>query len=286
MPASPSGARLAVLGSQTELDPVADIRILNVTKIYPTGGESLVALDGITLDVAERGFVSLLGPSGCGKSTLLHIVAGLLKPSSGEIIVDGAEVVRPLTSAGVVFQTDVLLEWRTSLQNVMLAADARDGRTAGALGRARHLLNAVGLAGFEEKLPHELSGGMRQRVALCRALFGDPRRLLMDEPFGALDAITRDQLGLDLQQIWLSERKTVLFVTHSIEEAVFLSDNVVVMTPRPGRIDDVLHINLPRPRTLSMRQSPEFAAYATQIRQIFLARGVLREEPPVAGHVT
>jgi NitT/TauT family transport system ATP-binding protein len=176
-----------------------------------------------------------------------------------------------------VFQNPVLLEWRTALGNVMLQAEAKKLERGSAERRARALLAAVGLAGFEDKYPHELSGGMRQRVSICRALIHDPPQLLMDEPFGALDALTRDQLVLDLQRICNERRMTVLFITHSVPEAVFLSDQVIVMTPRPGRIDRVIDIELPRPRTLALRETPEFARYNREILDLFLARGVLRE---------
>jgi NitT/TauT family transport system ATP-binding protein len=186
-------------------------------------------------------------------------------------------VARPRTEIGIVFQSPVLLEWRTALGNVMLQAEAKKLERAAAERRARKLLDAVGLGGFEHKYPHELSGGMRQRVSLCRALIHEPDQLLMDEPFGALDALTRDQLVLDLQQICSQRRMSVLFITHSVPEAVFLSDRILVMTPRPGRVDRVIEIGLPRPRTLAMRDRPEFAAYSREILDLFLARGVLRE---------
>ena len=187
---------------------------------------------------ASRGeFVSILGPSGCGKSTLLMIAAGLLSASDGSVIVDGRPVTKPRTDLGIVFQSPVLLEWRTALGNIMLQAEARKLDRREAEERARELLASVGLAGFADKYPHELSGGMRQRVSICRALIHNPPQLLMDEPFGALDALTRDQLVIDVQRIWNERRITALFITHSVAEAVFLSDRVIVMTPRPGRID-------------------------------------------------
>jgi NitT/TauT family transport system ATP-binding protein len=191
------------------------------------------------------------------------IAAGLLRPSSGAVSIDGAPVTRARTDIGIVFQSPVLLEWRTALGNVMLQAEAKKLERTAAKRRARDLLGAVGLGGFEDKYPHELSGGMRQ--------------LLMDEPFGALDALTRDQLVLDLQQICNQRRMTVLFVTHSVPEAVFLSDRIMVMTPRPGRLDRMIDIELPRPRTLAMRETPKFAGYIREILDLFLARGVLRE---------
>jgi NitT/TauT family transport system ATP-binding protein len=251
--------------------------VQGVSKVYASQDGPVRALDRVSVRARRGEFVSVVGPSGCGKSTLLMITAGLLRPSGGVIIVDGRSIIRPRTDIGIVFQNPVLLEWRTALGNVMLQAEAKKLERESAEARARDLLRAVGLSGFEDKYPHELSGGMRQRVSLCRALIHDPPQLLMDEPFGALDALTRDQLVLDLQQIWNERRMTVLFITHSVPEAVFLSDHVVVMTPRPGRVDRVIDIALPRPRTLALRETAEFAAYSRQILDLFVARGVLRE---------
>jgi NitT/TauT family transport system ATP-binding protein len=253
------------------------LRLQGLSKVYATRDGPVRALDQVSVSERRGEFLSILGPSGCGKSTLLMIAAGLISPSSGEVAVDGMPVTQPRTDIGIVFQSPVLLEWRTALGNVMLQAEAKKLDHNAATRRARELLASVGLAGFEDKYPHELSGGMRQRVSLCRALIHNPPLLLMDEPFGALDALTRDQLVLDLQQIWNERRMTVLFITHSVPEAVFLSDRVVVMTPRPGQIDRVIDIDLPRPRTLAMREAPEFARYSREILDLFLARGVLRE---------
>ncbi len=253
------------------------LSIQNLSKVYATGEGPVRALDQVSLDTHRGQFLSILGPSGCGKSTLLMIAAGLVPASSGAVYVEGERVTRPRTDIGIVFQSPVLLEWRTALENVMLQAEARKLDRAEAERNARRLLESVGLAGFENKYPHELSGGMRQRVSICRALVHSPHQLLMDEPFGALDALTRDQIALDLQKLWNDRQMTVLFVTHSLAEAVFLSDRVVVMTPRPGRIDTVIDIDLPRPRTLAVRDTPQFAAYSRQIRDLFLASGVLRE---------
>ena len=251
--------------------------VQGLSKVYATHDGPVRALEQVSVEARRGEFLSVLGPSGCGKSTLIMIAAGLLRPSSGTVSIDGALVTRPRTDIGIVFQSPVLLEWRTALGNVMLQAEAKKLERTAARRRARELLGAVGLSGFEDKYPHELSGGMRQRVSLCRALIHNPNQLLMDEPFGALDALTRDQLVLDLQQIWNERRMTVLFVTHSVPEAVFLSDRVMVMTPRPGRVDRMIDIELPRPRTLAMRETPEFAAYIREILDLFLARGVLRE---------
>ncbi len=257
--------------------PAAYLRVADLSKIYATRDGVVRALDRVSLDQPRGEFLSILGPSGCGKSTLLMIAAGLLPASSGLITVEGEPVDSPRTSIGIVFQSPVLLEWRTALGNVLLQTEARGLPYAASEARARDLLAAVGLAGFEEKYPHELSGGMRQRVSICRALIHGPDHLLMDEPFGALDSLTRDQLVLDLQHLWMRQCMTVLFITHSVAEAVFLSDRVVVMSPRPGRIDRIIDIDLPRPRTLAMRETPEFAAYSRQIMELFLARGILNE---------
>ena len=253
------------------------LSIENLTKVYATRNGPVRALDGVSLSAKRGEFLSILGPSGCGKSTLMMIAAGLVSASTGVVAVEGEPVRKPRTNVGIVFQSPVLLEWRTAIANVMLQAEARKLERNAAEKRARELLKSVGLQGFEEKYPHELSGGMRQRVSICRALIHNPPQLMMDEPFGALDALTRDQLVLDIQQIWNELRTTVLFITHSVAEAVFLSDRIVVMTPRPGQIDCVISVDLPRPRTLALRESPEFANYSRQIFDRLLARGVLHE---------
>jgi NitT/TauT family transport system ATP-binding protein len=249
----------------------------NLSKIYVTDEGTVRALDRVSLTQRRGEFVSIVGPSGCGKSTLLMIAAGLTSLSDGEVRVNEKPVVGPRTDVGIVFQNHVLLDWRTALENVMLQAQARKLDRQASEARARELLRAVGLAGFEDKYPKSLSGGMKQRVSICRALIHDPPHLLMDEPFGALDALTRDQLVLDLQKICSERSTTILFITHSIAEAVFLSDRVVVMTPRPGKIDRILDIDLPRPRTLAMRDSAKFVEYSREILDVFLAHGVLHE---------
>ena len=236
----------------------------------------MAALEDVTLSVAEGEFVSILGPSGCGKSTLLLIVAGLLPASAGEVRVADRPVTRAQTDVGIVFQNPVLLDWRTVIRNVLLQVESRRLDVAACRPKALALLRSVGLEGFEEKYPFELSGGMRQRTAICRALIHDPPLLLMDEPFGALDALTREQMRLDIERLWLETRKTVLFITHSIPEAILLSDRVVVMSPRPGRIEQVFDIRLPRPRRLAVQESAEFGAHVKAITALFLARGVLR----------
>jgi NitT/TauT family transport system ATP-binding protein len=258
------------------------IEVDNVTKLYVGGASGVVrALHDISFEVSEGEFVSLLGPSGCGKSTLLAIVAGLIPLSGGSVRIADREVDGPQTNIGFAFQSDVLLEWRTALDNVLLQTEARKSRREDGGFKPRErglaLLSSMGLGGFENALPHQLSGGMRQRVAICRALIHDPPILLMDEPFGALDALTRDQMGLDLLHLWDEHPRTAMFVTHSIPEAVFLSDRVVVMTPRPGHVDEIIDVHLPRPRRVGMRQAPEFHEDVAKIRDIFLAGGVLHE---------
>ena len=256
---------------------MAYIEIRGVGKTYHSARGSLRALEPLDLAIAEQQFVSLVGPSGCGKSTLLMIVAGLLAPSEGEVRIQSARVAGPYTDLGMVFQRDVLLDWRDALSNVLLQAEMRDQDRRAWEPRARELLRLVGLDGMERKFPWELSGGMRQRVAICRALLHDPPLLLMDEPFGALDALTRDQMNLELLRIWSERRITSLLITHSIPEAVFLADRVIVMTPRPGRIDEELAIDLPRPRPMDSTSDPEFGHYAGHIRRFFKAQGVLSE---------
>jgi len=252
------------------------IELRGVSKTYAATDGAVTALEDVSLEVGAGEFVSILGPSGCGKSTLLLIVAGLLPASAGEVRVGGRPVTRPQTEVGIVFQNPVLLDWRTVLRNVLLQVESRGLDLEIYRPKARALLRSVGLEGFEDRYPFELSGGMKQRAAICRALIHDPPLLLMDEPFGALDALTREQMRLDIERLWLASRKTVLFITHSISEAVLLSDRVVVMSPRPGRIDTVFDIALPRPRHLRVQESPEFGRYLAAITQLFLARGVLR----------
>jgi NitT/TauT family transport system ATP-binding protein len=254
------------------------IGLRGVSKRYLTAsGDPVEALGEIDLDIAAGEFVSIVGPSGCGKSTMMMLISGLIPATTGTITVGGKPVKGAVSRAGIVFQRDVLLDWRTVFGNVMLPIEIKKLDKATHVGKARELLRSVGLAEFEEKYPAELSGGMRQRVSICRALVQDPGLLLMDEPFGALDALTREQMNLDLQRIWLRDRNTVVFITHSIEEAVLLSDRVVVMTSRPGRIADILDIALPRPRGAHTRSERPFVESVERIRRHFMALGVLSE---------
>jgi NitT/TauT family transport system ATP-binding protein len=262
----------------TALDSGTQITLRGVSKRYMTAsGDAVDALGEVDLDIAAGEFVSIVGPSGCGKSTLMMLVSGLIPVTSGTISVGGTPVKGAVSQAGIVFQRDVLLDWRTVLANVMLPVEIKKLDRESRLKKARDLLRSVGLTGFEEKYPGELSGGMRQRVSICRALVQDPGLLLMDEPFGALDALTREQMNLDLQRIWLRDRNTVLFITHSIEESVLLADRVVVMSSRPGRIADILKVDLPRPRGAHSRSEPAFVDSVERIRRHFMALGVLSE---------
>jgi NitT/TauT family transport system ATP-binding protein len=251
------------------------IRLDHVTKTYRTQrGELVRALEDITLHVRENEFVTIVGQSGCGKSTLLKLVAGLVSVSDGSIHVRDQLVHEPFRDVGIVFQDPVLLPWRTVFGNVMFSIEMLGLEAGSCRDRARTLLDLAGLGAFATKFPRELSGGMQQRVAICRALVHDPGLLLMDEPFGALDAMTREEMSFELLRIWDERRKTILFVTHSIPEAILLADRVVVMTPRPGRIAEVLEIELPRPRTVQLEFDERFKAYSQAIRaHIFASRG-------------
>jgi NitT/TauT family transport system ATP-binding protein len=254
----------------------ADIEFDALCHTFQRGGMVTQALDGVNLAVQPGELVVVVGPSGCGKSTLLRIAAGLLPFTSGRVRVGGHDVAGPQTSLGIVFQSPVLLEWRNVLDNVLVQLELRGMDPGLYRERAQKLLADVGLDGFTDRRPRELSGGMRQRVAIVRALIHDPPLLMMDEPFGALDALTREQMRIDLEKIWLAQRHTLIFITHGIAEAVALADRVVVMTPRPGRIEKIIDIDLPRPRDKAVVTSPRFAQYCDQITECFMRYGVIR----------
>jgi NitT/TauT family transport system ATP-binding protein len=251
------------------------IAIRHLSKTYGGRREGVTALSDIDCSIADGEFLSIVGPSGCGKSTLLKILAGLMPASSGDALLNGTPIDGPRHDIGVVFQSPVLFPWRSVLGNVLLPVDVqrlgRDKMTK----RALDLLALVGLTGFERRYPWELSGGMQQRVALVRALIHDPALLLMDEPFGALDAMTREQMNAELQRIWMESRKTVVFITHSTSEAVFLGDRVMVMTPRPGKVGDLFTVDLPRPRALDVMTTDAFGVYVRRIRKSLNAGGGL-----------
>jgi NitT/TauT family transport system ATP-binding protein len=246
------------------------ISIAGLGKVYVTSrGEEIAALTNVDLDIADGEFVTVVGPSGCGKTTLLKILAGIMRSSSGNVMLNGVPVEKPSRDVGVVFQQPILLPWRTVLTNMLLPVELQHRDRLAHLARARQYLLLAGLDGFENKYPHELSGGMQQRVGIGRALVHDPAVLLMDEPFGALDAMTRDFMNIELLRIWDESRKTVMLITHSIAEAVLLADRVVVMSPRPGRIVEVVPVELSRPRTLDMINSDAFGRYVKSIRRHF-----------------
>jgi NitT/TauT family transport system ATP-binding protein len=251
------------------------IEIDGVTKVYQTAGGPVESLRPLTFDIADGEFMAIVGPSGCGKSTLLKMVAGLLPVTAGEIRLGGTRVNGPPDDVGIVFQSPVLLAWRSVLENVMLQIDMRHLGRKAYLPKARALLELVGLKGFEQRYPWELSGGMQQRASICRALVHDPRVLLMDEPFGALDAMTREKMNVELQRIWYETKKTVMFITHSIPEAVFLADRVLVMSERPGSIAAIYDVHLPRPRSLKAMGEREFIELTQTIRRHFYAQGTL-----------
>jgi len=255
-------------GAPARNDPL--VRVSGLEKIYATRDKGSVhALHDIRLDVAEGEFITIVGPSGCGKSTLLKILAGILDKSAGRVEIAGQAIDGPNRDLGVVFQAPVLLPWKSVIDNVLVPAVIQKRDRVAARERAHKLLQMVGLEGFEHKYPRELSGGMQQRVGICRALIHEPAFLLMDEPFGALDAMTRESMNLELMRIWKDLGATILLVTHSIPEAVFLADRVVVMSPRPGRISEVIEVDLPRPRRMEMFNTPEFGAYVGRIRRHF-----------------
>jgi NitT/TauT family transport system ATP-binding protein len=246
------------------------IQIRHLSKIFGRSKvDEVTALTDINCAIAKGSFVSVVGPSGCGKSTLLRIIAGLLPATHGSIVMDGQRIAGTRRDVGVVFQNSVLLPWRNVLDNVLLPAEVLGLDMKAARLRAMELLRLVRLEGFEHMLPRQLSGGMQQRASIARALLHDPKVLLMDEPFGALDAMTREQMNLELQRIWSESGKTVILITHSIPEAVFLGDVVFVMTPRPGALRRVIRVDLPRPRDTDAMGAPEFTKVGHEIRELF-----------------
>lgn len=260
------------------------IEVVQLRKVFrqSTSGQLVVAIEQLDLHIASREVVAIVGQTGCGKSTFFDLMIGLEQPTAGSIVIGGKTPYGDFDhfrgQIATVFQQDRLLPWRSALDNVQLPLELMGVPDEERRDRSMAWLKRLGLESFANAYPRELSGGMRQRVAICRALLGNPSLLLMDEPFGALDAMTREQMNLDLQRIWLQDRKTVLFITHSISEAVFLSDRVIVMSPRPGRIAADIRIDLPRPRKLSMREESSFGRYVAGIRETFQSFGLLKED--------
>ncbi len=239
--------------------------------------KNVEAIADVSLQVDDRQFVSIVGPSGCGKSTLLRLISGLIQPTSGNIFVRGLPVSKPVLNIGMVFQSPVLLPWRTSLNNVLFVAEMGGQAPAKYRDRALELIKLAGLSGFEQRRPHELSGGMQQRVAICRALLLNPPLVLMDEPFGALDIITRERMGFELEKMWNVSKNTVIFVTHSISEAVLLSDSIIVMSARPGRIMQTFPVDLPRPRGRELLSHPDFVRLSAEVRSCIEAASAAEE---------
>lgn len=234
--------------------------------IFPDGNSGLQALEDITFSVSAEQFVCVLGPSGCGKTTLLRLMAGLLSPTSGEIIFENSSPASSPHRVGMVFQKANLMPWRTVVENILLPLEIQHLPRQDALEKAKALIELVGLVGFEHSFPRDLSGGMAQRVAIARALIHEPDLLLLDEPFGSLDALTRERMGSELTRIWQARRKTVIMVTHSISEALFLADRVLVLSPRPGKLCQDLTVSLTRPRLEEIRYTQDFSSLARQVR--------------------
>ncbi len=266
----------------------ATITIDHVTKIFGEDtNKPFQALKDVSMDIKAGEFVSVVGPSGCGKSTLMLMIAGLLSRSSGDIVIAGKSVTAPITDVGITFQDHLLLDFRTAEDNVLLQAEIRGLPKAELKRRSDELFEQLRLSHAKRRYPVQLSGGMRQRVSLIRTLVHDPSLILMDEPFGALDALTRLQVRTDLEQLWLRRRPTVVFITHSVEEAVGLSDRVFVMSPSPGAVVDVIDVELPRPRPIVLGEAPDFASYVDRIYRRFQEMGVLHGiELPTQGEAT
>ncbi|MBQ1041726.1 MULTISPECIES: ABC transporter ATP-binding protein [unclassified Micromonospora] len=274
--ATKATARRAQTQAPASVSEDSWIEIDGLDKEYrPRKSAPTLALSDINLTVRRGEFISVVGPSGCGKTTLLKILAGLSPKTGGAVRIAGRDVTKPLPEVGMVFQAPTLLPWRTIFDNVMVPAEIQRLDPRRHRERAQQLLEMVGLNGFEQKYPHELSGGMQQRAGICRALVHDPAVLLMDEPFGALDAMTREYMNVELLRIWQESNQTIVLVTHSIPEAVFLSDRVVVLSPRPGRIAEVMDIDLERPRELGIMSSDRAGVYVERIRRHFNAAGVI-----------
>lgn len=250
------------------------VEVKELSKTFDTEGNPVPALDEVNLHVQDNEFVSIVGPSGCGKSTLLEIIAGLIEPSKGEVCFDGEQTNGPHPAAGIVFQEDSTFPWRTVLENVAFGLEMKGVGKAERFEKARDMINLVGLTGFEDRYPSELSGGMRQRVAIARTIVMNPKVLLMDEPFGALDEQTRLLLGEELLRIWEQTGATALFITHSIEEAVLLSDRVVAMSARPGHLKKIVPISLGRPRDSSIIGSAEFGRLTGEIWEVLRAESM------------
>lgn len=264
-------------GTNTNMDGrnVGDsISIDNVSMTFGEGENAFHAMGPVDVEIKPGEFVSVLGPSGCGKSTLALIIAGLQKPSTGKIKVGDTLLTKPMTDVGIVFQEHLLLEFRTAMGNVMLQQQIRRLEKTAFRKRADELFAKLNLTGAEDKYPAQLSGGMRQRVAIVRALVHDPSILLMDEPFGALDAITRTQARHDLELLWMETKKSVVFITHSVDEAVGLSDRVLIMSKSPGKIHEEIEIDLPRPRPINIGNNPEFSQYTDKIYATFEELGI------------
>jgi NitT/TauT family transport system ATP-binding protein len=266
----------------THTNGVVKLDLNSISKIYTQRGRPFAALKEVSLQIQAGEFISIVGASGCGKTTLLRIVDGLISPTRGSVFVDGKPATRPGPDRGFVFQQDALFPWRTVLDNIVFGLEVQGKPKREARARADRLIQLVGLGGFEQHFPHELSGGMRQRANLARALTIDPDILLMDEPFASLDAQTREIMQAELLRVWRSNRKTVLFVTHQIDEAVYLADRVVVMTSRPGQVKAVLDVNIVRPRDLSVKRTAEFLGLVDEIwkmieEEVKAALGVTRD---------
>ncbi len=261
------------MDARTVVEPGSHIRVEGLTVAYekPRGSGTFVAVANANLDVARGTFVTIVGPSGCGKSSLLLTIAGLVQPASGCVLVNGMPVSGPGRNRAVVFQDFGLIPWRTVLEEVRFGLELQRWSGEDLTARARRYVELVGLTGFEHYHPHQLSGGMRQRVGIARALAVDPEILLLDEPFGSLDAQTRDEMGQELLAIWEQNKKTALFVTHGIDEAIFLADQIVVMAKNPGRITEIITVDLPRPRTVETMDSKLFIDYRRKIRACLTA---------------